>query len=118
METEIPKQPWDHMLASVNPVISAVPKIQPAQTYNPESQVYGSMAEVCPYGLFPAVHMGKRVRVSCVYNYPPWVIQQLTINDLAELWYFPLLLQEKLGELDKNPCWLNFCHWCRVKCCS
>ena len=43
---EIPNQPWDHMLASVNPVTSAVPKSQPAQPNNPESRVYVSMAEV------------------------------------------------------------------------
>ena len=111
-------QPWYNMLASVNPVTSAVPKSQLAQPDNPEAQVYGAMAEVWPYGLFPAVHMLKRVRVPCVYNYPPWVIRQLTINEVAMLWYVPLLLQEKLEELDKNPCWFNFCHRCRVKRCS
>ena len=58
MGTEISKQPWDHILASVNPVTSAVPKIQPAQPYNPEARVYGSMAKVWTYGLFPAGHMG------------------------------------------------------------
>ena len=56
------------MLASVNLVTSAVPKIQPAQPDNPEARVYVSMAKVWPYGLFPAGHMGKRVRLPCVYN--------------------------------------------------
>ena len=55
--SEIPKQPWNPMLASVNPLTSAVPKIQPAQPDNPEARVYGSKAKVWPYGLFPAVHM-------------------------------------------------------------
>ena len=62
------------MLASVNPVTSAVPNSQPAQPNNPEAWVYGSMAEVWPYGLFPAGHMVKRVRVPCVYISLPWVI--------------------------------------------
>ena len=47
------------MLASVNPVTSVVPKIQPAQPDNPEARMYGSMADVWSYGLFPAVHTGK-----------------------------------------------------------
>ena len=72
---DISNQPWDHILASVNPVTSSVPKSQPAQPNNPESRVYGSMAGVWLYGLFPAGHMGKRVRVPCVYNSPPWVIR-------------------------------------------
>ena len=58
--------------ASVKPVNSAFPKSQPAQPDNPEAWVYESKAEVCSYGLLPAVHMRKRVRVPCVYNYPPW----------------------------------------------
>ena len=82
---EIPKQPWNPMLATVNPVNSEVPKSQPAQPNNPEAQVYVSEAEVWPYGLLPAGNMGKRVRVLCVYNNPPWDILQLTINDLAKL---------------------------------
>ena len=41
---EIPKQPWNPMLASVNPVTSAVPKSQPEQPDNPEAQVHGSKA--------------------------------------------------------------------------
>ena len=68
---EISKKPWDPMLDSMNPVTSAVPKIQPVQPDNPESWVYGLKAKVWSYGLFPAIHMGKRVRVLCVYNYPP-----------------------------------------------
>ena len=78
-------QPWYHMLASVNPVTSEVPKSQLAQPDNPEARVYGSMAEVWPYGLFHAVHMLKRVQVPCVYNSPPWGIRQLTINEVATL---------------------------------
>ena len=81
------------MLDSVNPVTSAVTKIQPAQPDNTESQVYGSKTKVWPYGLFPAGNMIKRVRVTFVYNSPPWGIRQLTINELATLWYVPLLLQ-------------------------
>ena len=65
---EIPKQPWNTMLASVNPVTSAVPNIQPAQPDNHEAWVYVSKSEVWPYGLFPTVHMVKKVRVPCVYN--------------------------------------------------
>ena len=72
--SDIPKQPWNPLLASVNPVTSAVPKIQPEQTGNPEARVYGSKAEVWTYGLFPSGHMGKRVRVPYVYNYSQWVI--------------------------------------------
>ena len=72
--TEISNQPWDHILDSVNPVTYAVPKSQPAQPDNTQALVYGSMAEVWPYGLLPAGHMRKRVRVPCVYNSPPWGI--------------------------------------------
>ena len=97
---DIPKQHWNHMLASMKPVTSAVPKIQLAQSDNTEARVYGSKSEVWPYGLFPAGCMGVMVRLPCVYNSPPWVIIQLTINELANLWDFPLLLQEKLEELD------------------
>ena len=82
------------MLASMKPVTSEVPNIQPVQPDNPDSQVYRSKSEVWPYGLFPAVHMGKRLRVPCVYNYPPWAIRQLTINELATLWDVPLMLQD------------------------
>ena len=99
---EIQKKPWNPMLASVNPVTSAVPKSQLTQPDNPEARVYGSKAEVWPYGLFPAGHMRKGVRVPCVYNYPPWGILQLTINELATIWDVPLLLQDKLEELDKK----------------
>ena len=76
------------------------------------------MDEVWPYGLFPAVHMLKRVWVPFVYNSPPWVIRQLTINEVATLWYVPLLLQDELEELDENPCWFNFFHRCRGERCS
>ena len=67
-------QPLNPMLASVNPVTSAVPKSQPAQPDNPEAWLYGSKAEVWPYELLPAGHMGKRVWVPCVYNSPLWGI--------------------------------------------
>ena len=90
------------MLASVNPVTSSVPKIQTAQPDNQEARVYLSKSEVWPYGLFPSGHMGKKVQVPCVNNYPPWGIQQLTTNELATLWDVPLLLQDNLEELDKK----------------
>ena len=99
---EIPNQPWNPILASLNPVTSEFTKIQPAQPDNPEAQVYVSMDEVGPCGLFHARHIGKRVRVPSVYNYPPWVIRKLTINELDKLWDFPLLLQEKSEKLDKK----------------
>ena len=63
---EIQKQPWNTMLDSVNPLTPAVQNIQREQHDNPEAGVYGSKSEVWPYGLFPAGHMGKRVRVPCV----------------------------------------------------
>ena len=72
---EIPKQPWNHMLASVNPVTSAVPKIQPEQPDNTEARVYVSKSKVWPYGLLNTEHIGRRVRVTCVYNYLPWGIR-------------------------------------------
>ena len=50
----------------------------------------------------------KRVRVPCVYNSPPWGIRKLTINELTTLWYVPLLLQEKLEELDKESLLVQF----------
>ena len=60
------------------------------------------------YGLFPAEHMGKRVRLTCVYNSPQWGIRQLTVNELATLWDVPLLLQEKLEELNKKSLLVQF----------
>ena len=51
---------------------------------------------------------GKKVRVPCVYNYPPWGIRKLTINELDTLWDVPLLLQEKLEELDKKSLLVQF----------
>ena len=84
----------------MNPVTSAVPKSQPSQPDNPEARVYVSKSKVWPYGLFPAGHMGKRMRVPFVYNSPPLIIRQLTINELATLWDVPIFLQEKLEELD------------------
>ena len=39
--SEIPKQPRNPMLASLNPVTSEVPNIQLAQPDNPEARVYG-----------------------------------------------------------------------------
>ena len=59
--SDIPKQPWNPMLASVNPLTSVVTKSQPVQPENPEDRLYVSKAEVWPYGLFPAGHMGKKV---------------------------------------------------------
>ena len=115
---EIPKQPWNPMLDSVNLVTSEFPKGQQTQPDNSEARVYGSKSKVWPYGLFPEVNMGERVQVTSVYNSPPWGIRQLTINDLATLWDVPLLLQEKLEELDKNPYQFNFFHWCRGRLCS
>ena len=106
------------MLASVKPVTSEVTKSQLAQPENPEARLYVSKAEVWPYGLFPAGNMRKEVRVPCVYNSPPWGIQQLTINELATLWYVPLLLQDKLEELDKKSLLVQFFHQCRGKHCS
>ena len=43
---EITNQPWNPMLASVNPVSSAVTRIQPAQPDKLEARVYGSKSEV------------------------------------------------------------------------
>ena len=71
-----------------------------------------------PYGLFPAGHMGKKLQVPFVYNSPPGGIQQLNINELVLIWYVSLFLQDTLEELDKNPCWLNFCHQFRRGNCS
>ena len=90
------------MLDSLNPFTSAFTKSQTEQSDNPEDRVYGSNAKVWPYGLFPAGNMDKKVQVPCAYNYPPWDIQQLIINELDTLWYVPLLLYEKLEELDKK----------------
>ena len=112
---EIPNQPWNPMLASVNLVILEATRIQPEQPEKPEDWVYGSKSEVWPYGLFPGGNISTKVRVSCVYNSTQWGVFQLTINDLYTLWDVPLLLQEKLEELDKNPCWFNFCHRFRGK---
>ena len=64
--------------------------------------MYVLKAEVWPYELFPAGHMGTKVRLPLVYNSPPWGIRQLTISELATLWNVPLLLQEKLEEFDKK----------------
>ena len=58
---KILKQYLIPMLASVEPVTSAVTKIQPAQPEKPEAQVYGSNVKVGPYGLFPAGNMDKMV---------------------------------------------------------
>ena len=93
--SDIPKQPWNHMLDSMNPVTSAVLNIQPAQPDNSGARVYVSNSEVWKYGLLSAGKMGKRVRVHCVYNTPQWGIQKITINDMDTLWDVPMLLQEK-----------------------
>ena len=74
---EIPKQPWNPMLASVNPVYSEVTKSQPAQPEKPDDWVYGLKAAVWPYGLLFAGHMVTKVQVPCVYKYPPWSFDKL-----------------------------------------
>ena len=84
--TEIPKQPWNTTLASVNPANSEVTMIQPEKPEEPEAQVYVYKYEVWPYGLFLSGKISTKVRVYCVYNSSPWVIHPLTINDLATLW--------------------------------
>ena len=48
------------------------------------------------------------MRVPCFYNSLPWGIQKLTINKLATLWDAPLLLHEKLEELDKKSLLVQF----------
>ena len=55
----------------MNPASSAVTKSQPAQPEKYEAPVYGFKSDLCSYGLFPAGHMGTKVRVTCDYNYPP-----------------------------------------------
>ena len=45
------------MLASVNPVTSEITKSQPEQPDNPEAWVYGTKAELWPYGLFATGNM-------------------------------------------------------------
>ena len=90
---EKPKQPWNPMLTSVNPVTSEATKIQLTKSDKTEARVYGSKSEVWPYILFSAGHMGLKVRENCVYNYPPFIIRQLTINELATLWDVPMLTQ-------------------------
>ena len=84
------------MLASLDPVNSADKMDQQAQPEAPEAWVYGTEFDVCPYGLFTDGKMSAKVRVSCVYNYHPWVIIQLTITELATIWDVPMLLQENL----------------------
>ena len=71
---EIPQQPWNPMLAGANSVNSVVTKSQRAQPENTEDWVYGLKSEVWPYGLFPAGHMGTKLRVTFVYNSRTWVI--------------------------------------------
>ena len=98
---EVPNQPCNPTLSIVNPFNSASKIDQLAQTEAPENQMYGTKLEVWIYSLFPAGKMSAKVRVSCVYNYLPWGIHQLTINELYTLWDVPLLMQEKLEELDQ-----------------
>ena len=97
---EVPKKPWNPMLACANPVNSASKMDQPEQPEAPEPWFYGKKFEVWTYVLFTDEEMSAKVRVLCVYNSPPWGIHQPTINDLATLWDVPILLQEKLDELD------------------
>ena len=56
---EILREPWNPILASVNPVTSAVIKSQRAQPDNPEARVYISKAKVFPYELFPTGNIEK-----------------------------------------------------------
>ena len=105
---EVPKKPWNPTLDSLNPVNSEVKMSQPAQPEEPEARVYGSKFDVWPYILFPAVKMTAKVRVSCVYNYLTWGIRQLTINYMAMLWDVPMLLQEKLEEIDQKSLSVQF----------
>ena len=115
---EIPKQPWNPMLASVDPMSSAVTMSQPAQPEDTEAWVYGSKSKVWTYGLFPVVKISAKVRVYFVYNSPSWSIRQLTTNELDNLWDFPLVLQEKLENLIKNTFWLKKFHQFQGKYCS
>ena len=105
---EVPKQPCNDMLASVNAVNSTLKMIQPEQPEDPEARVYGSEFEVWPYGLFPVGKIIAKMRVYCVYNYLPLVILQLTINELSTLWDVHMLLQEKLEELDQKTLLVQF----------
>ena len=105
---EVPKQPWNPMLASVNLVNSSVTMSQLAQPEYPEAWMYGLNPDVWPYGLFPAGRMSAKVWVSCVYNSPLWGIRQLTINNVSTLWDVPLLLQDKLEELDQKSLLVKF----------
>ena len=68
---EVPKQPRNPMLDSVNTLNSSVIMTQPAQPEEPEARFYGPKSKFWPYGLFPAGKMSTKVRVSCVYNSPP-----------------------------------------------
>ena len=61
-----------------------------------------------PYGLFTSGQISAKVQASRVYNFLTWVIILLTINDLDNLWYVPLLLQEKLEEIDQTTLLVNF----------
>ena len=49
--SEIPKQPWNHMLDSVNTVNLAATISQPAQPQEPEARVYGPKSKVWTYEL-------------------------------------------------------------------
>ena len=105
---EVPKQPCNPMLANLNPVNSEAIMDQLAQPKAPEAWVYGIKFEVCPYGLFTSGQMIAKVQVSCAYNYLPCGILQLTINELANKWDVPLLLQEKLEEPEQIYIFSNF----------
>ena len=63
---EMPKQPWNPMLAGVNPVTSAVTKSQLAEHDEPKARMYGPKSEVWPYGLFTAGHMEKSAGILCL----------------------------------------------------
>ena len=114
---EVPNQPCNPMLASANPVNSAAKMDQLAQPEAQEARSYGKKFEVWTYGLFHVGQMSAKVRVSCVYNYPPWGIHQITTNELATLWDIPLLFQDKLEELDKISLLVQlFCQFREKRC--
>ena len=99
---EIPNKPRKPMLDGTNTVNSAATMSQRAQPQEPEARVYESKSEVWTYDLLTAGKMSTKARLSCVYISLPRDICQLTINQLATLWYVRLLLQEKLEELDQK----------------
>ena len=105
---EVPNQLRNPMLASINPFNLAVKMDQPAQPEAQEDWVCGMKSKVWPYGLVPLRKMSATVRVYCDYTSPPWVIRQITINELSTLWYVPPFMQDKLEELYQTSLLLQF----------